>query len=138
MKHYLLLFIISSLTLTVSAQDAVSLDSIITEYQNQRDYNWQDYPLGRYDEEVPKKRADFAQVLLDKLVNVDVSALNYSESISYKLLQFVLHDQIDEYTYKMYLNPLQADQGFHLNLNYQVRPINSYQQAVGYLIFFRI
>ena len=133
MKHYLLLFIISSLTLSVSAQDAVSLDSIIAEYQNQRDYNWRDYPLGRYDEELPKARAEAAQDLLKKLEGVETSTLNESELISYKLLNFVLQDRVDHYKYKMYLNPLQADQGFHLNLNYQVRPINSYQQAVGYL-----
>ena len=33
----------------------------------------------------------------------------------------------------MYLNPLQADQGFHLDLNYQIRPIRSYEQAKEYL-----
>tara|TARA_B100001167_G_scaffold176910_1_gene130986 strand:- start:16797 stop:17510 length:714 start_codon:yes stop_codon:yes gene_type:complete len=118
---------------TAKAQQRVSLDSIISKYQNHQDYNWQDYPLGRYDEELPKERAEFAQELLDKLATLNNEDLTESQEISSKLLAFVLQDQIDEYTYKMYLNPIQADQGFHLNLNYQVRPIRSYDQAVGYL-----
>ena len=33
----------------------------------------------------------------------------------------------------MYLNPIQADQGFHLNLNYHIKPILDYQDAQAYL-----
>ncbi|RXG23172.1 DUF885 domain-containing protein [Leeuwenhoekiella marinoflava] len=118
---------------TAKAQQTVSLDSIISEYQQHRDYDWQDYPLGRYDEDLPKERAQFAKSLLNQLKAIDLKELNKSETISYKLLSFILQDKIDEYTYKMDLNPIQADQGFHLNLNYQVRPIHSYNQALGYL-----
>ncbi|WP_442846644.1 DUF885 domain-containing protein [Leeuwenhoekiella sp. H156] len=115
------------------AQQVVSLDSIISIYENHRDYDWQDYPLGRYDEELYKERAAFAQELLDKLATLNEEELTASQKISSELLAFVLQDQVAEYTYKMHLNPIQADQGFHLNLNYQVRPIRSYDQAVAYL-----
>jgi len=128
-----LLFLVLGVVNLVTAQSEISLDSIISIYQNHQDYDWQDYPLGRYDEELPKERAEFAQELLDKLAAISNEELTESQKISSKLLAFVLQDQIDEYTYKMYLNPIQADQGFHLNLNYQVRPIRSYDQAVGYL-----
>ncbi len=117
----------------VTAQTEISLDSIISRYENHRDYNWQDYPLGRFDEKLAKERAEFAEDLLTQLKQVTAENLNESELISYKLLRFVLQDRVDEYTFGMHLNPIQADQGFHLNLNYQVRPLRSYDQAVGYL-----
>lgn len=117
----------------VTAQTEISLDSIISRYENHRDYNWQDYPLGRFDEELAKERAEFAEELLTQLKQVNTEKLDESELISYKLLRFVLQDRVDEYTFGMHLNPIQADQGFHLNLNYQVRPLRSYDQAVGYL-----
>jgi len=80
----------------------------------------------------------FSKALLARLDSVSVAGLNTSETTSYKLLRFVLQDEIDEYTYKMYLNPIQADQGFHLNLNYRIRPINSFEQAVQKPLFFRV
>ncbi|WP_405329995.1 DUF885 domain-containing protein [Leeuwenhoekiella sp. LLG6367-2.1] len=133
MKQYLLLAILVLNFATARAQQAISLDSIVSEYQQHRDYDRKEFPLGRYDEQLPKERADFATGLLSKLDKITVSDLSKGETISYKLLRFVLQDQIDEYSYKMYLNPLQADQGFHLDLNYQVRPIRSYEQAKEYL-----
>ena len=133
MKIYTSLLWVLLISVSAISQNTVSLDSIISEYQNHRDYEWKDFPLGRYDEQLPKERADFASELLGKLDKLTSADLDTSEAISYKLLRFILQDQIDEYTYKMYLNPLQADQGFHLDLNYQVRPISSYEQAKGYL-----
>ena len=133
MKQYILLAILVLNFATARAQQSISLDSIISEYQQHRDYDRKEFPLGRYDEQLPKERADFATGLLSKLDKITVSDLSKGETISYKLLRFVLQDQIDEYSYKMYLNPLQADQGFHLDLNYQVRPIRSYEQAKEYL-----
>ncbi|MFI8377324.1 DUF885 domain-containing protein [Leeuwenhoekiella sp. NPDC079379] len=133
MKNYSILFWILFVSASAMSQNAVSLDSIINTYEQHRDYDRQDFPLGRYDVELPKERGDFATSLLAKLDKVAVADLNTSETISYKLLRFILQDQVDEYTYKMHLNPLQADQGFHLDLNYQVRPIRGYEQAIGYL-----
>lgn len=133
MKQYIVLAILVLSFATSRAQQAISLDSIISEYQQHRDFDRNEFPLGRYDEQLPKERADFATGLLSKLDKITVSDLSKGETISYKLLRFVLQDQIDEYSYKMYLNPLQADQGFHLDLNYQVRPIRSYKQAKEYL-----
>ena len=133
MKQYILLAILVLNFATARAQQAISLDSIISEYQQHRDYDRKEFPLGRYDEQLPKERAYFAAGLISKLDKITVSDLSKGETISYKLLRFVLQDQIDEYSYKMYLNPLQADQGFHLDLNYQVRPIRSYEQAKEYL-----
>ena len=61
--------------------------------------------------------------------------LNLSERdrISWELLHFTLQEPIDRLRFKTYLNPIQADQGFHLNLNYRIRPIRNYADARRYL-----
>lgn len=61
------------------------------------------------------------------------SGLSESEQISAELLRFRLQNEVDEVSFETYLNPLQADQGFHLNLNYRIRPINNIHQARYYL-----
>ncbi len=134
MKNLYFLFFFGLFSIVSFGQSQViSLDSIIKTYQNHTDYDWAEFPLGRHDEALAKERADFAKELLAQLNRVSVDKLNTSESTSYKLLRFVLQDDVDAYTYKMYLNPIQADQGFHLDLNYRIRPINSYEQAKNYL-----
>ncbi len=109
------------------------LDSVIGKYQSYRSFDWQEYPLGNYEEERYKKDAHFSQALLEELRAIDPGSLNDTDAVSYELLRFVLQDDVDSYTYKMYLNPIQADQGFHLNLNYRVRPVLNYEQGVGYI-----
>ncbi|WP_031427432.1 DUF885 domain-containing protein [Flavimarina sp. Hel_I_48] len=131
-QSFFLLFSLISMFSFGQSQD-ISLDSIIATYENHKEYDWKEYPLGRHDEALAMERADFSKALLARLDSVSVAGLNTSESTSYKLLRFVLQDEIDAYTYKMYLNPIQADQGFHLNLNYRIRPINSLEQAKDYL-----
>ncbi|SFS33999.1 Uncharacterized conserved protein, DUF885 familyt [Zhouia amylolytica] len=109
------------------------LDSIIKQYQEHKAYSYQEYPLGRYDEALFRNEADFANALLKDIDKLDTASLSDENRINVKLLKFVLEDKVNRYKYKMHLNPIQADQGFHLNLNYQVRPITSYKNAVSYL-----
>ncbi|ETN93852.1 DUF885 domain-containing protein [Zhouia amylolytica] len=109
------------------------LDSIIKQYQEHKAYSYQEYPLGRYDEALFRNEADFASALLKDIYKLDTASLSDENRINVKLLKFVLEDKVNRYKYKMHLNPIQADQGFHLNLNYQVRPITSYKNAVSYL-----
>ncbi len=130
--HFLLLSILFPM-LSFGQSQSISLDSIISTYQNHEDYNPAEYPLGRHDEALAGERADFAKDLLTKLEQLPVKGLTTTETTSYKLLRFVLQDDIDAYSYKMYLNPVQGDQGFHLDLNYRIRPINSVEGAENYL-----
>jgi uncharacterized protein (DUF885 family) len=110
-----------------------ALENIIDTVSEFRVYDYAEYPLGRHLAELEKKQADFAQAQLSQLEKVDFSNLSETEQISYELLRFRLQNTIDEYAYEMYLNPIQADQGFHLNLNYRIKPILSHKDAVRYL-----
>ncbi|MGB3143669.1 MAG: DUF885 domain-containing protein [Maribacter sp.] len=116
-----------------SQNSSNQLSSIISEVEGYRSYNRKDFPLGRYLESIEKTDAAFAQKQLEKLNLIDVKDFSETESISWNLLQFQLQNQVDEFKYKMYLNPIQADQGFHLNLNYRIKPILTYQDAKDYL-----
>ena len=109
------------------------LDSIIKTVENFEPYDKKEFPLGLYEEELEQKKAEFAEQQLKRLESVSKDALSETETISLELLRFVLQNRIDEYTYRMYLNPIQADQGFHLNLNYRIKPILNYEDAKEYL-----
>ncbi len=109
------------------------LENVIDAVSKFRVYDYAEYPLGRHQANLEKQHADFAQTQLVKLRKVDFSTLKETEQISYELLRFRLQNTVDEYTYEMYLNPIQADQGFHLNLNYCIKPILSQRDAVRYL-----
>ncbi|MDX1470758.1 MAG: DUF885 domain-containing protein, partial [Flavobacteriaceae bacterium] len=116
-------------TYDVSAQ----LDSLIEEYQEHEGYDEKKYPLGLYTDEYFKSEAEFAQNLLERINEINVSELSETELISAELLKFQLQDEIDSYKYKRHLNPLLSDSGFHSSLNYQVRPLSNYDQVKKYL-----
>ena len=110
-----------------------NLEAVIDTVQNFRLYDRSEHPLGRYEKALFQKDADFANRQLEHLATIDTQALSETELISWELLKFKLQDRVDFYTYEMYLNPIQADQGFHLDLNYRVNPILNYQDAKHYL-----
>ncbi len=117
----------------MQAHSNPQLDSLIQHYQNHNAYNTEEYPLGRYDEDLAKDESAFAEDLLQELKELNLKKLSQSEVISAELLRFQLQDMEDQYTYNMYLNPIQADQGFHLDLNYSVLPIANKVEALEYL-----
>lgn len=112
---------------------STDLKAVIDTVQNFKLYDRSEHPLGRYEKELFKKDADFASHQLENLGTIDTHALSATELISWELLRFKLQDRVDFYTYEMYLNPIQADQGFHLDLNYRVDPILNYKGAKRYL-----
>ncbi len=130
---FLLIFYSNVFSQTSSEQ----LASIISEVEGYQSYNRKDSPLGRYLETIEKTDAAFAQKQLESLKSLNTKNLSETESISWNLLQFQLQNQVDEFKYKMYLNPIQADQGFHLNLNYRIKPILTFQDAQDYLEMLR-
>ncbi len=120
---------------TVSAQQNASeeLKNIIQTVEGYEVYDSKAYPLGRFQEKLKKQESDFAQSQLVELQKINSSELSETEQISAELIRFRLQNTVDEYTYKMHLNPIQADQGFHLNLNYRIKPILSHTDAKRYL-----
>lgn len=132
--RYLVLFVVSiSMPFVLKGNTNPQLDSLIQHFQNHKAYDTEKYPLGRYDEDLAKDESAFAKSLLGELKELNLNELSQSEAISAELLRFQLQDMEDQYTYKMYLNPIQADQGFHLDLNYSVLPIVNKADALAYL-----
>ncbi len=134
MKNVLTPFLLLALTLSSWAQTAkAQLDSVIKKQADYSFYDWKNFPLGQYEESRYEKDAEFAQEIIDDLEKISENDLNNTDAISRELLLFKMQDEVDSFHYKMYLNPIQADQGFHLNLNYRVRPITDYNSAKIYL-----
>jgi len=113
--------------------DNEKLDAIIKEYQNHEGYNYEDYPLGNFSEEYFKAEKEFAESLLLKLDDIDITNLDENDNISFELLSFVLSDIIAYYDFERFLNPLLSDSGFHSSLVYNVRPMYNYEQVKNYL-----
>ncbi len=96
-------------------------------------YDDEEYPLGIRADSIKKRQALFAAEMLGYLTDIDTSQLSETDQISRQLLQFKLQNQVDAYEFNMHLNPIQADQGFHLNLNYRIKHIYNHKDAVVYL-----
>ncbi|WP_419210934.1 DUF885 domain-containing protein [Maribacter sp. X9] len=132
--HRFVVVVLVCLTVSISAQEAKEqLLGIITDVESYRSYDRSAFPLGAYQESIEKHDAEFAQEQLGLLQAMDTVTLSETDLISWELMKFRLQNQIDEFRYKMYLNPIQADQGFHLNLNYRIKPILNYEDAKRYL-----
>lgn len=133
MRITTLVILFIGLTSGISAQSSRQLAEAIKTYEDYKSYDYQEYPLGLVTPERYQKDAAFYGDLLADVEKIDGQNLSETEQISLELLAFVLRDKIAYVDYEGYLNPLLSDSGFHLNLNYRVRPINSYGQAKNYL-----
>lgn len=121
-------------TMYSQAQKSVTpLSAILSEIEGYSSFDRSEHPLGVHKEALAKKDAEFAEKQLAVLASLNKTAFTETELISCELLRFQLQNEVDEYQYKMYLNPIQADQGFHLNLNYRITPILSFEDAKQYL-----
>ncbi|MDT7832329.1 DUF885 domain-containing protein [Flavobacteriaceae bacterium S356] len=109
------------------------LANLIDSYQDHKGYDEESYPLGLFTRDYYKAEAEFATSVLEELAEIDTEALKETERISAKLLKFVLEDKVEFYKFERFLNPLLSDAGFHSNLNYQVRPLSSYEAVKDYL-----
>ncbi|MBC2839335.1 DUF885 domain-containing protein [Robiginitalea sp. SC105] len=122
----------------VRAQEGTSpLDSILHEVASFEAYDWSEYPLGLHTVERFRREADFATEMVGRIQGIDPSTLDETDRISLDLLRFSLQDEADQFRLGMHLNPIQADQGFHLNLNYRIRPLNNYKEVKSYLKMLR-
>ncbi len=136
MVSRLLFIIVTVLLASPSFKDesnSQKLATIIDSYESFELYEDKGYPLGRFEKELFAEEAEFVRTKLESLNKLSTDGLSDTELISKELLQFILQNKIDEYQYETYLNPIQSDQGFHLNLNYRVKPITDYRDAVDYL-----
>ena len=112
--------------------EAKELDRIIQTVQDFSLYDKETYPLGVHTDSIERKYVSFAKKQLEALKSIDSDKLSETQHISLQLLRFKLQNDLDEHRYQMHLNPIQADQGFHLNLNYRIRPILNMKDAEKY------
>ncbi|MGC1472019.1 MAG: DUF885 domain-containing protein [Psychroserpens sp.] len=138
MKHISLILSISLIAVCGFSQEtsknALSgLDQIIERYEKNEGYDRDQYPLGLFTKAYYQSKAEFAKLLLKDLSQIETASLGETDQISAALLKFELEDDINFYEFERYLNPLLSDTGFHSNLTYEVRPLNSYDQAKRYL-----
>ncbi len=138
MKNYFgslwLAFLVAhTLTGQQPASAKTRLDTLLARVDGHRPFDWKVHPLGVHTEARYKADADFASARLAETESIPSDSLGESDRISLELLRFTLRNEVDEYTFGMHLNPIQADQGFHLNLNYNIRPLLRPDDARAYL-----
>lgn len=109
------------------------LSSLIKKVENHKGYDEDSFPLGVYTEAYFKSEADFAQDCLNDLQDLEKDQLSETEQISYELLRFSLQNDLDYYSFEMYLNPILSDSGFHSNLVFEVKSLNNYNEVKAYL-----
>lgn len=71
------------------------------------------YPLGLHGEKEARRRYDFAVQATAEINAIDRKQLNFSDEINADLLLYSLEDDISDYRYKAYLNPILSEGGFH-------------------------
>ena len=133
MKNFLLVCVFLLLIGCQKNTPKQHLNSIIETYQNHKENENQDFPLGDYRELSFEKYATFCDSLLTELNTMDSTLFNEDDLISYTLLKFVLNETLEKFKFKSHWNPILSDAGFHSSLTYQVRPITSKKGALNYL-----
>lgn len=106
---------------------------MITEYENHKGYDSQQYPLGIITEQFYRSEAKFSETMSGKLSNVSISELSETELISLKLLKFILKDQIDAYKFERFLNLILSHARFYNDLSYHVQPLYDSKAVKSYL-----
>ncbi|HSI71477.1 MAG TPA: DUF885 domain-containing protein [Gillisia sp.] len=132
-QNLLLLSVFLFSNLLVAQSESAKLDSIINQVQEHKFYDREEFPLGLFTESYFEARAEYASKRIAELQKINADSLSKTEKISLELLKFKLKEDVDNYKYESYLNPLLSDAGFHLSLAYQVRDLNNYSQVRAYL-----
>lgn len=94
------------------------LDSILTEIEEKSfltEEEREQFPLGRYTEQDFKNRAEFAESMIARLQKLHTSEMEFTDQISVELMIYRLQEDVDNYKYQSYLNPILVDAGFHMS-----------------------
>lgn len=74
------------------------------------------FPLGLHGEAEAKKRHDFFVALEKEIRSIDQAQLSFSDEINAALLLYSFEDDISDFKYRSYLNPILSEGGFHTNI----------------------
>jgi len=73
-------------------------------------------PLGLHGEAEAKRRHDFFLLLDKEIRSINRSELSFEDEINAELLLYSFEDDISDYRFKSYLNPILSEGGFHTNI----------------------
>ena len=73
-------------------------------------------PLGLHGEAEAKRRHDFFLLLDKEIRSINRSELSIEDEINAELLLYSFEDDISDYRFKSYLNPILSEGGFHTNI----------------------
>jgi uncharacterized protein (DUF885 family) len=136
MKKWLIVLIF--LPLLAAAQDGVKdaqLKAVLNRLDSfsRKQYN-DSFPLGRYREEDFRARYDFRKKVRADLNAISPSSLDNNDKVTLELLKFTNDNELAEYEFKAYLNPILSDDGFHIDFVGQSSTvIRNKQDANNYL-----
>ena len=102
---------------------AAPIENALTEIRNYQTKEWKEdsalnHPLGSNTEEHFLNRYNFYTGITKALNNIDEASLAYNDQVNLELLKYDIEENISDYKYKAYLNPILADEGFHTSLAY--------------------
>lgn len=102
---------------------AAPIENALTEIRNYQTKEWKEdsalnHPLGSNTEEHFLNRYNFYTGITTALNNIDEASLAYNDQVNLELLKYDIEENISDYKYKAYLNPILADEGFHTSLAY--------------------
>ena len=130
---YIFVCLVLSIGCSSIAEDQLSLQECIDQYEAYESYDTEAFPLGDHTEERYQADYDFYGTLLEKMDGIAEAKLTSEDRISLKLLKFLVEDHRANFEFKTHLNPLSSDSGFHNSLVYRVRPLTSKKQSISYL-----
>ena len=130
---YIFVCLVLSIGCSSIAEDQLSLQECIDQYEAYESYDTEAFPLGDHTEERYQADYDFYGTLLEKMEGIVEAKLTSEGRISLKLLKFLVEDHRANFEFKTHLNPLLSDSGFHNSLVYRVRPLTSKKQSIAYL-----
>lgn len=92
------------------------------------------FPLGLHGEAEAKRRHDFF-VALDKEIRLmDTRQLDFTDQINAALLRYSFEDDISDFKFSSYLNPILSEGGFHTNITgIASARINTLKDAEDYI-----
>jgi uncharacterized protein (DUF885 family) len=71
------------------------------------------FPLGLHGAEEARRKHDFAVQVSSDILAIDRRQLSFSDEINADLLLYSFEDDISEFRFKSYLNPILSEGGFH-------------------------
>lgn len=143
MKKILILLVISFTGPCIFSQNnspSPLIDSILAhigkfQQMETRNDSIAGHPLGSNKEEDYFRRYNFFLVEKQKLDAINKDALLFEDQINVELLAYTLDDEISNYRFKSYLNPILSDEGFHTGLaGLANEVISSKKEAGNYLL----